>query len=88
MQGVAETVQDGASVSLEPGGQFELSGAPLKDVHACQRELDTHLEQVRGSHIKTFVENSTASWIDAVSVLKFTNPCGGIDVLWVFAFCR
>ncbi|XP_024360231.1 glutamate--cysteine ligase A, chloroplastic isoform X2 [Physcomitrium patens] len=38
--------KDGASVSLEPGGQFELSGAPLKDVHACQRELDTHLEQV------------------------------------------
>ena len=40
-------VQDGASVSLEPGGQFELSGAPLEDIHACQRELDMHLEQVR-----------------------------------------
>lgn len=38
--------KDGASVSLEPGGQFELSGAPLEDVHACQRELDLHLEQV------------------------------------------
>lgn len=38
--------KDGASVSLEPGGQFELSGAPLEDIHACQRELDMHLEQV------------------------------------------
>lgn len=36
----------GTSVSLEPGGQVELSGVPLEDIHACQRELDLHLEQV------------------------------------------
>lgn len=32
----------GAAISLEPGGQFELSGAPLPDVHATQDELDAH----------------------------------------------
>jgi glutamate--cysteine ligase len=33
-----------AAISLEPGGQFELSGAPLADVHATKAELDTHFE--------------------------------------------
>jgi len=35
------------SVSLEPGGQFELSGAPMADLHATQAELDQHLDEVR-----------------------------------------
>ena len=35
---------DGGAISLEPGGQFELSGAPLADVHATERELRSHLE--------------------------------------------
>ncbi|MBV9990996.1 MAG: glutamate--cysteine ligase [Alphaproteobacteria bacterium] len=39
--------QAGASLSLEPGGQFELSGAPLKTVHQTCAEVNTHLEQVR-----------------------------------------
>jgi glutamate--cysteine ligase len=39
--------QDGASISLEPGGQFELSGAPLKSVHETCNEVNAHLEQVR-----------------------------------------
>jgi len=39
--------QDGASISLEPGGQFELSGAPLKSVHQTCAEVNTHQEQVR-----------------------------------------
>ena len=39
--------QDGASLSLEPGGQFELSGAPLKTVHDTCAEVDTHLLQTR-----------------------------------------
>jgi glutamate--cysteine ligase len=39
--------KDGASISLEPGGQFELSGAPLKSVHQTCSELNTHQEQVR-----------------------------------------
>jgi glutamate--cysteine ligase len=36
----------GASLSLEPGGQFELSGAPLPDLHATKAELDTHSERL------------------------------------------
>src|SRR5262249_36547597 len=39
--------QNGASLSLEPGGQFELSGAPLKTVHETCTETNTHLEQTR-----------------------------------------
>jgi len=37
----------GANISLEPGGQFELSGAPLTDIHATRAELETHLSEVR-----------------------------------------
>jgi glutamate--cysteine ligase len=35
-----------ASVSLEPGGQFELSGAPMEDLHATRVELAAHLREV------------------------------------------
>ena len=37
----------GSSITLEPGGQFELSGAPLKTVHQTCEETGRHLEQVR-----------------------------------------
>jgi glutamate--cysteine ligase len=33
----------GGAISLEPGGQFELSGAPQATVHAVADELDAHL---------------------------------------------
>jgi glutamate--cysteine ligase len=36
-----------ASISLEPGGQFELSGAPLKDVHDICDETGRHLMEVK-----------------------------------------
>jgi glutamate--cysteine ligase len=39
--------QNGASLSLEPGGQFELSGAPFKSVHRTCVEVTTHMDQVR-----------------------------------------
>jgi len=39
--------QDGASITLEPGGQFELSGAPLETVHDTCREVNVHLRQVK-----------------------------------------
>jgi glutamate--cysteine ligase len=35
--------QGGAAISLEPGGQFELSGAPLATAHELAGELDAHL---------------------------------------------
>lgn len=37
---------DGQSVSLEPGGQFELSGAPLETLHMTCAETNNHLYQV------------------------------------------
>ena len=37
----------GASVSLEPGGQFELSGAPLLDMHEICDETGQHLQEVK-----------------------------------------
>ena len=38
--------RDGASVTLEPGGQLELSGAPLEDVHAIAAETNAHLDEL------------------------------------------
>jgi glutamate--cysteine ligase len=32
----------GAGIALEPGGQFELSGAPLDTIHQTNAELDSH----------------------------------------------
>ncbi len=39
--------QAGASVSLEPGGQFELSGATLENLHQTCDEVHAHLAQVK-----------------------------------------
>ncbi|HZS64214.1 MAG TPA: glutamate--cysteine ligase [Xanthobacteraceae bacterium] len=39
-------VTGGGAISLEPGGQFELSGAPVQTVHQMARELAAHLAQV------------------------------------------
>jgi glutamate--cysteine ligase len=40
-------VTGGGAISLEPGGQFELSGAPVETVHQTCTELQAHLAQVR-----------------------------------------
>ena len=37
--------RNGASVSLEPGGQLELSGAPLENIHQTCDEVHTHLAE-------------------------------------------
>ncbi|MDH7452178.1 glutamate--cysteine ligase [Luteimonas composti] len=39
--------KDGASVTLEPAGQLELSGAPLEDIHQTCREVGSHLREVK-----------------------------------------
>ncbi|HVU04464.1 MAG TPA: glutamate-cysteine ligase family protein [Polyangiaceae bacterium] len=36
-----------ASITLEPGAQFELSGAPHEDVHAVDREMREHLVELQ-----------------------------------------
>ncbi len=35
----------GLAVSIEPGGQIELSGRPFQDVHVVAAELDRHLQK-------------------------------------------
>src|SRR5215813_13490888 len=40
-------VTGGGAISLEPGGQFELSGAPVATVHQTFNELMAHLAQLR-----------------------------------------
>ena len=39
--------KDGANISLEPGGQLELSGAPLETIHETCDEVNEHLREVR-----------------------------------------
>jgi glutamate--cysteine ligase len=38
--------EGGGAISLEPGGQFELSGAPLETIHQSAAEIDRHLADV------------------------------------------
>lgn len=37
----------GASLSIEPAGQFELSGAPLKTLHDTKAEMQRHFDMIR-----------------------------------------
>lgn len=39
--------KNGAAISLEPGGQFELSGAPLENLHQTRQETKDHLALVQ-----------------------------------------
>jgi glutamate--cysteine ligase len=51
-------LKDGASITLEPGSQFELSGAQHADVHAIDRENREHMALLR-----TFSEAHTITWL-------------------------
>ena len=44
---IIATQQTGLTVSIEPGGQIELSGRPFKDVHVVSQELARHHEICR-----------------------------------------
>ena len=46
-QTIALLNKDGASITLEPGGQLELSGALLDNIHETCNEVNTHLHQVQ-----------------------------------------
>ncbi len=46
-QPIALLDDTGASITLEPGGQLELSGALLDSIHDTCTEVNTHLKQVR-----------------------------------------
>src|ERR1700678_1126633 len=59
-------VTGGGAISLEPGGQFELSGAQVETVHQTSSELMAHLAQVREMakplHIGFLGIGMTPSW--------------------------
>jgi glutamate--cysteine ligase len=40
-------LRDSASVTLEPAGQLELSGAPLENIHETCAEVTSHLREVK-----------------------------------------
>ena len=44
---IALRQDDGSSITLEPAGQLELSGAPLGTIHETCKEVGTHLQQVK-----------------------------------------
>ncbi len=44
---IALRMPDGCSITLEPGGQFELSGAPVETIHKTCDEVTEHLRQVK-----------------------------------------
>jgi len=44
---VVALTRNGCNITLEPGGQFELSGAPLRTIHETCGEVTGHLEECR-----------------------------------------
>ena len=61
---------EGQSVTLEPGGQFELSGAPVETIHKTCAEVNSHLYQVEG---RAFLRGE-------MGTLRYSTPfCIGQD---------
>ena len=44
---ILSLTRNDASITLEPGGQLELSGAPLRTIHETRAEMDAHLAEIR-----------------------------------------
>ncbi len=67
---------DGASITLEPGGQFELSGAPLFTIHQTCKETNEHLQLLRKHSLARGIGfigmgfHPTATWAEMPSVPK------------------
>ena len=66
--------QNGDSITLEPGGQFELSGAPLKHLHQTCRETNEHLQAV----------HSVCEKLNAIAVGLGYDPISTVnDIVWM-----
>ena len=59
---VIASVKKGLTVSIEPGGQIELSGRPFADVHVIAAELDRHIAKCREIAGRTGVEFLAAGY--------------------------
>ncbi|RED46153.1 glutamate--cysteine ligase [Aestuariispira insulae] len=66
--------ETGASISLEPGGQFELSGAPLETIHQTCSEVNRHLKLT-----KEICDNMGAGMIG----LGFDPQWARDDITWM-----
>ena len=64
----------GLTISIEPGGQLELSGRPFKDVHEVAAEIDHHLQmagaigeelgvELLGGGYRPWGSPATARWV-------------------------
>ena len=78
--------KDGANVSLEPGGQLELSGAPLETIHQTCDEVNTHLAEVRGVLAQPVTYDQCNAYLaehlpDAEVTFTTSNTQSGRDLL-------
>lgn len=51
--------KDGQSVTIEPGGQFELSGAPVATLHDTLTEVKWHIDEVQSVLLKYLSSSRT-----------------------------
>ena len=69
---IISLTRDGASITLEPGGQVELSGKIQKNIHQTCSETNAHLEE-----LKIFIKDNNLSMIglgfDPVSKIEDVN---------------
>ena len=63
--------KEGASVTLEPGGQFELSGRPVKTLHETCHEVHEHLDQVRAV---------AETGVNVISIGRLTHSAPALDI--------
>lgn len=67
----------GAAITLEPGGQLELSGAILRTVHETRHEMRTHFEEVQSiaeSLGQRWVPTGIQAWDDLDAVEWMPKP--------------
>ena len=72
--------KNGANVSLEPGGQLELSGAPVETIHETCDEVNIHLREV-----KDVADDIGAGFI-GLGFSRAANECSThhavVDAVW------
>ncbi len=86
--------KDNQSITLEPGGQIELSGAPLKDIHSACKETNEHLNLVKkvgnklnitllGLGLRPSEKTETISWMPKAryNIMKKYMPKKGTNGL-------
>ncbi len=86
--------RDGLSVTLEPAGQLELSGAPLKTIHETCAENTAHMKEVEsaseglgvrwlGTGYHPFASQAELSWVPKMrySVMREYLPTKGSRAL-------